>query len=140
MTEEDPIWLVWSNEHAAWWRPNWRGYTCIIKDAGRYPKRVADQICREANYGGRVNEVTVLAPEALEAMMRPAEPPKRKKPRLNTEIIEAAAVGHFGKRGRMWDSIDGISMTVDSYDWNFRQAFTRMWHAAWAEIERQNPS
>lgn len=62
------IWLVWSNEHQRWWKPNWRGYTSIIGEAGRYPKRVADQIVRDANYGPMINEVAVLAPEAFESI------------------------------------------------------------------------
>ena len=28
--------LIWSNEHRAWWRPNAKGYTVHIKTAGRY--------------------------------------------------------------------------------------------------------
>lgn len=56
--------LIWSNEHSAWWRPKSHGYTSVIGEAGRYSKSAADRICREANYGGQINEVAVLAPEA----------------------------------------------------------------------------
>jgi len=61
-------WLVWSNEHGAWWRPGARGYTRLIADAGRYPRRVADRICNEANFGPTVNEVAILAPEAYPSL------------------------------------------------------------------------
>lgn len=61
----DPQWLIWSNEHRSWWGPYHSGYTTVIGEAGRYPKEVADRICREANYGGQINEVAVIAPEAV---------------------------------------------------------------------------
>lgn len=65
-----------------------------------------------------------------------APPERPRKPRLTTQIIEAAAVGHYGKKGKRWVSIEGLDLTVDGINWSFRDAFTRMWHAAWAEIER----
>lgn len=30
--------LIWSNEHRAWWRPDARGYTLDIERAGRYSR------------------------------------------------------------------------------------------------------
>lgn len=30
--------LIWSNEHRAWWRPNSSGYTVFIESAGRYSR------------------------------------------------------------------------------------------------------
>lgn len=62
---EAPVWLVWSNEHGRWWRPGQRGYTPLLEQAGRYPRRVADMIVRDANFGGQVNEVLVLDPAVL---------------------------------------------------------------------------
>lgn len=63
-------WLIWSNEHGKWWRPNERGYTPIIAEAGRYPKRTADLICEKANYRpGLINEVAVLAPESIDIIL-----------------------------------------------------------------------
>ncbi len=35
-------WLVYSNEHQAWWRANACGYTTDILQAGRYTKEEAD--------------------------------------------------------------------------------------------------
>ena len=43
-------WLVWSNEHRAWWRPNRSGYTINLQEAGRYTFMEAGLICRNANY------------------------------------------------------------------------------------------
>lgn len=43
------IWLVWSNEHLAWWRPGRSGYTMNYNEAGRYTLVEAVGICNEAN-------------------------------------------------------------------------------------------
>jgi hypothetical protein len=47
---------VWSFEHDAWWRPDHRGYTSSIEEAGLYPRSEAEEICRKANYCGTLNE------------------------------------------------------------------------------------
>ncbi|MFP1683387.1 hypothetical protein ACLD0W_12815 [Alloalcanivorax sp. C16-1] len=70
-------WLVWSNEHNAWWRPNARGYTLETTEAGRYTFDEARDICinarprsgakSEAEKAGDPPEVMVLAPESLGA-------------------------------------------------------------------------
>lgn len=33
--------LIWSNEHRAWWRPNNAGYTKQLEAAGRYSREDA---------------------------------------------------------------------------------------------------
>jgi hypothetical protein len=48
MSEE--LWLIWSNEHRAWWRANSCGYTQLAVDAGRYTMDEAVKICRAADY------------------------------------------------------------------------------------------
>lgn len=59
--------LIWSNEHRAWWKPDHRGYTTATLNAGVYPKDEADRICAKANYRpGVCNEVAVLAPPEWE--------------------------------------------------------------------------
>lgn len=45
-------WLVWSNEHRAYWRPNMAGYTTHAKAAGRYSEEDAIRICRDARSHG----------------------------------------------------------------------------------------
>lgn len=58
--------LVWSNEHGAWWRPGGHGYTQQLDDAGRFTPERAAAIVVDAGYhgpGGLANEVTVVAPE-----------------------------------------------------------------------------
>ena len=37
--------LIWSNEHSAWWMPNSRGYTVSRAAAGRYSLEEATRIC-----------------------------------------------------------------------------------------------
>jgi hypothetical protein len=72
--------LIWSNQHAMWWRPNERGYTQYIEEAGRYSRADAERIVNDATLGGRLghrrvnpmteerytafDEYAVLAPEA----------------------------------------------------------------------------
>jgi len=41
--------VIWSNEHGAYWRPDERGYTRKLSEAGRYPLARAIQICVRAN-------------------------------------------------------------------------------------------
>jgi hypothetical protein len=73
--------LVWSNEHRAWWRSHHRGYTEYIEEAGRYSRAEGEQIVARATLNGRLtnrrvnpvtdeeyaqpSEVLVLAPEDI---------------------------------------------------------------------------
>lgn len=43
--------LIWSNEHQLWWRPNSRGYTSDLNQAGRYARSEALAICATARGG-----------------------------------------------------------------------------------------
>lgn len=60
-------WLVWSNEHRAWWGPGRHGYTTLTDRAGRYSLDEATAICAQANIVPRdpPNEVAVLAPRPI---------------------------------------------------------------------------
>lgn len=42
------MYLIWSNEHRAWWGPNERGYVRSLALAGRYSRMIALAICRRA--------------------------------------------------------------------------------------------
>ena len=68
-----PLWLVWSNEHAAWWGPDGCHYYRDIGSAGRYTleqaieisgKRLGSQKTRET---GNPGEMIQPAPEWIEA-------------------------------------------------------------------------
>ncbi|HEX3523923.1 MAG TPA: hypothetical protein VHT52_17785 [Stellaceae bacterium] len=45
---DDDTYLVWSNEHGAWWRAGEMGYSRNLADAGRYTREHALAICRNA--------------------------------------------------------------------------------------------
>lgn len=73
--------LIWSNQHRMWWRPNKQGYTEYIEEAGRYDREWAERIVSSATLDGalaeaktnpvtgevywRQAEVMVLAPEDI---------------------------------------------------------------------------
>ena len=57
--------LVWSEEHGAWWGAARSGYTRSIRDAGRYSLEDAADIVENANRylaEGQFNEVAVFDP------------------------------------------------------------------------------
>jgi hypothetical protein len=41
--------LIWSNEHRAWWKANRHGYTTATHKAGQFSYEEAKQICEDAN-------------------------------------------------------------------------------------------
>lgn len=43
--------LIWSNKHARWWAPEATGYVTTLKEAGRYSRRQALEICRTSRGG-----------------------------------------------------------------------------------------
>lgn len=45
----EKLYLIWSLEHNAWWRPARNGYTTSMKDAGIYTYSDAQNICIDAN-------------------------------------------------------------------------------------------
>jgi hypothetical protein len=77
----EPRFLVWSNQHEAWWGPARRGYRLAIEEAGRFSRAEAEDIVARNTLGGRMirkmfntdtgreydglDEVMVLAPESI---------------------------------------------------------------------------
>lgn len=45
----EPLFLIWSMEHDAWWAPGEIGYAPVIGGAGRYSRADAERIVRRAN-------------------------------------------------------------------------------------------
>lgn len=45
----EPKYLVWSEEHGAWWKGSRWGYTHFMTEAGRFSKTEAFQIVLEGN-------------------------------------------------------------------------------------------
>ena len=58
--------LIWSNEHMAWWRANSQGYTRHLSSAGRYPRAEAISICAGSRDGFAAHDVPPEIP-VLEA-------------------------------------------------------------------------
>lgn len=57
--------LVWSNEHHAWWRPNSQGYAKSIEDAGVYSREEAMDIARTSRNGWTVDHTPDEIPVAV---------------------------------------------------------------------------
>lgn len=64
-----PRYLIWSNEHAAWWRANGAGYTIHLRAAGRYSHAEALAICAVARDGWRPGTPPPELPVALDDAM-----------------------------------------------------------------------
>ncbi|MCP4410767.1 MAG: hypothetical protein GY807_24105 [Gammaproteobacteria bacterium] len=62
--------VIWSNEHNAWWGPNNRGYANRLGNAGHYTRDEALKICSNARGGwpweGTPPEMPVLLKDAIQ--------------------------------------------------------------------------
>lgn len=59
------MWVVWSEEHGAWWGPGWHGYVTSLAGAGRYDKEEAIDIMDRANRylpEGKIYEIAMPDP------------------------------------------------------------------------------
>lgn len=65
--------LIWSNEHSAWWRSDSLGYTKVLEKAGKYPRSAALMICATARAGfkdsGIPSEIPVRWDDVIECLM-----------------------------------------------------------------------
>jgi hypothetical protein len=70
--------LVWSNEHRAWWRGGW-GYSTALPKAGRYTREEALDICRRAiptaAHIGAIAEVPVRFDDIADVLRDQVVPP-----------------------------------------------------------------
>lgn len=67
MAAETP-WVVWSNEHMAWWRPNRCGYCADIRGAGIYTEaeaKACEPLRGEPAPNGKPAEVAISLADAL---------------------------------------------------------------------------
>jgi hypothetical protein len=66
----DDQYLVWSNEHRAWWRAGHCGYATGLREAGRYSRDQAIEICRDAiptaMHVGTISEIPVRAADVTD--------------------------------------------------------------------------
>jgi hypothetical protein len=44
-----PQYVIWSEEHGAWWGPGSWGYVTSLRQAGRYSQAAAEAIVAKAN-------------------------------------------------------------------------------------------
>jgi len=60
--------LIWSNQHRCWWRPNSAGYTSRLDTAGRYSRKEAISIARGRGWPdkGIPDEIAVREQDALD--------------------------------------------------------------------------
>ncbi len=68
---EGEKYLVWSNEHSAWWGPDCAGYTRIIANAGRYDRAKALSIAGTRDGGwhvrkGNPDEIAIPEQDAID--------------------------------------------------------------------------
>ena len=65
--DHEEVWVIWSNEHNAYWKPNEIGYTTDIDEAGRYTHDEATKHCKtfpKLDGNNLPPEVMMPAPEA----------------------------------------------------------------------------
>jgi hypothetical protein len=60
--------LLWSNKHSMWWRPNAAGYTDNIAEAGRYTQPAAVQHVVKSAFNGDISKVTCMVVAPVEAV------------------------------------------------------------------------
>jgi hypothetical protein len=69
------MYLIWSNEHRAWWGPNRCGYFTSIDSAGRYLRDEAIKIASSARggwaKGKNPDEIAMPEADALEQSQSP---------------------------------------------------------------------
>jgi hypothetical protein len=62
------MWLIWSDEHGAWWMSGKSGYTRDLQRAGRYSLEEATEICENANrQSDRIQETMFPCPSQANA-------------------------------------------------------------------------
>lgn len=55
--------LIWSNEHRGWWKPNSRGYTKDLLQAGLYSQEQARKITSDSSYWWKTEGSFVITEE-----------------------------------------------------------------------------
>ena len=93
--------LIWSNEHGAWWGPGERGYVREIARAGRYSKEGAEMICRRANHRpGLFNEIAFPGPTDEELSVFNAYGPGHVRDNLRGKTGQIIADDMAGSEGQ----------------------------------------
>lgn len=64
-SEAAGAWVIWSNEHRAWWAADRRGYRLLPWDAGRYTLEEAMSICKVRSFDAEFPPETMLHESTL---------------------------------------------------------------------------
>lgn len=64
-TEAKAEWLIWSNEHGAWWGPDQSGYYHHPIEAGRYTLERAKTLCKSRSWEDRIPPETMIHIDAV---------------------------------------------------------------------------
>lgn len=102
--------VIWSNEHGAWWGPKRAGYVARLTDAGKYARDEALTLCTDARGGREYNRI----PSELPILLADAEvfwPDSgielQEKAIQRRQMQEAqwasASVDHYPPREDEWD-------------------------------------
>lgn len=75
------VYLIWSNEHQAWWGPDRCGYVRAVTQAGRYSRSEAIEICKRAIPGtaagiGMLPEIPVHGLDVMSVIIDQPYTPK----------------------------------------------------------------
>jgi len=77
------MYLIWSNEHQAWWRPDSKGYTLHVDAAGRYERDEAFSIASGARDGWIEGEAPPeIAISEIDVMTHRRQPPRQRRANL----------------------------------------------------------
>ena len=103
-------------------------------------ERMVESITDEA-----AQDISYSADQMVDAFMaglqrraaQPRDDVREALPRLDDGLIEAAMIGHYGKRS-LESTIDGVSLTSNNVNWSFRSGFKRMWAGVRKELKRRN--
>lgn len=87
--------LIWSNEHQGFWNQSRWGYTTVAAGAGRFDRRAAEEITKDANIVNPNAEILVVAPESVERLEAAAEHAEELRTCLSvaTQVLDDLGAG-----------------------------------------------
>lgn len=80
-SDSDSEYIIWSNQHKSYWKPNSMGYSIDIREAGIYSLKEVIRICDGATYDWN-NKIPNELPIQIESLPYTARIQIKKKTRL----------------------------------------------------------
>ncbi len=77
-TKGDALFVIWSYEHEAWWRPDRCGYVTELAGAGRYSAEEAGEIVTDSVLLGEIAIKHYIAAERGKPPFHPYDGKRRK--------------------------------------------------------------